>query len=154
MSACQTQHFGVIEYLPDQVVTFPVGLPAFEDERQFVLIEQSATIPVIFLQSLARPDLAFITLPMAVVEPSYRLSVSPEDLELLQLPPDIPATSPENVLCLAIVTVPEAGPPTANLMAPVVICRESRCAVQAIQSDSAYSHQHVLPATSPEERCS
>jgi len=59
-----------------------------------------------------------------------------------------------DVLCLAIITVPEGKPPTANLMAPLIVNRKTRLALQAIQVDSAYSHQHALPMPPVEERCS
>jgi flagellar assembly factor FliW len=149
----QTLHFGLVEYLPEQVIIFPAGLPAFEDERQFIPIEQPASSPVIFLQSLSRPDLVFITLPMTVVHPAYEVMLALEDRTLLELPPESQPPFGEDILCLAIVTVREGQPPTANLMAPVVISRGKQLAVQVIQSGTPYSHQHALAAP-VEERCS
>ena len=116
-------------------------------------MEQPASSPVVFLQSLSRPDLVFITLPIAFVEPAYQLIVAPEDLMLLELPQEPQPVIGEEILCLAIVTVREGHAPTANLMAPVVVSRRTRRALQVIQSDSSYSHQHVL-APPVEERCS
>lgn len=148
-----SEHFGAIEYSPEQVIRFPEGLPAFEDEREFLLVEQAATAPVVFLQSLRRPDLAFITLPAVLVEPSFRLAPAPEDLEALGLG----AGAPEPVaglLCLAIVTIPDTGPPTANLMAPVVINLEARLGRQIIQTAVPYSHQHPLAPPAGEAKCS
>lgn len=147
-----TEHFGPIEYSPDQVIAFPEGLPAFEDEREFLLIERAATAPVIFLQSLRRPELAFITLPAALVEPSFRLAPAPEDLEALGLEGEVRPDA--GLLCLAIVTVPENGPPTANLMAPVVINLAARLGRQVIQAGAPYSHQHPLGPRSEEAPCS
>ena len=107
MTAYQTLHFGAIQFIPDQVITFPDGLPAFEQERQFLPIEQPSSAPLIFLQSLSRPDLVFITLPAGLVDPAYRLMAAAEDLELLGLPPDRQPDIREDVLCLAILTVAE-----------------------------------------------
>ena len=42
---------------------------------------------------------------------------------------------------------------TANLLAPVVIHWRTRLAVQAIQADSPYSHQHPLLAPAPVAPC-
>lgn len=149
-----SEHFGIICYQPDQVVTFPEGLPAFEEEREFLLIEQSSTAPVVFLQSLRRPGLAFITLPAGFVAPPFQLAASPEDLEALGLPAgSLPIPGPD-LLCLAIVTVAEARPPTANLMAPVVVNMRNRLARQVIMCDSRYSHQHPLVLPSGETPCS
>lgn len=146
-----TRHFGMIEYEADAVVEFPVGLPGFEQERQFVALQQPLHHPIVFLQSLQRPELCFITLPVQTIEPGYRLSIAPEDLRLLGLPEDRQPEMGAEVLCLAIISVAEGQPPTANLLAPVVINLKNRRATQAILSESGYSHRHPLLAESQEE---
>jgi flagellar assembly factor FliW len=45
---------------------------------------------------------------------------------------------------LAILSVSENRPPTANLLAPVVINLRTRVAIQAIRLDTAYSHEQPL----------
>jgi|YNPBryBLVA2012_1023415.scaffolds.fasta_scaffold00286_11 flagellar assembly factor FliW len=146
-----TRHFGTIEYDPEAVFQFPAGLPGFEDQRRFLPLQQPNVEPIVFLQSLDRPDLCFITLPVQTIEPGYRLSISAEDLRLLGLPEDRQPEMGKQVLCLAIVAVAEGRPPTANLLAPVVLNLENRRAVQAILSDSPYSHRHPLPAGGQED---
>jgi|YNPBryunderm2012_1023409.scaffolds.fasta_scaffold00984_11 flagellar assembly factor FliW len=147
----ETRHFGIVEYERDSVFEFPAGLPGFEDQREFVALQQSHIRPIVFLQSLRRPDLCFITLPVQAIEPGYRLSLSAEDLRLLELPEDRQPEIGKQVLCLAIVAVAEGQPPTANLLAPVVVNLANRRAVQAIMSDSGYSHRHPLPVPPREE---
>ncbi|MGB9605535.1 MAG: flagellar assembly protein FliW [Bryobacteraceae bacterium] len=147
----QTRHFGLIEYGWEAVFHFPAGLPGFEDEHEFVALEQAHVRPIVFLQSLRRPDLCFITLPVQTIEPGYRLSLSAEELRLLELPAERQPELGREVLCLAIVAVAEGQPPTANLLAPVVINLANRRAVQAIMSDSGYSHRHPLPVPAGEE---
>jgi len=147
----QTRHFGTIEYDSDSVFEFPAGLPGFEDEREFVALEQPHIRPIVFLQSLRRAELCFITLPVQSIEPAYRLSLSAEDLRLLELPEERQPEIGSQVLCLAIVAVAEGQPPTANLLAPVVVNLANRRAVQAIMSDSGYSHRHPLPVAPREE---
>ena len=149
-----TKHFGAVSYTEEQIIHFPAGLPAFEQERQFLLMEQEATAPVVFLQSLSWPELSFIPLPLPLVHPAYQLAMSPEDLELLALPPDRQPTLGAEVYGLAIVTVPDGGPPTANLAAPIIINTRSRHAVQAIQADAGYSHAHPLSTPKGEKECS
>ena len=144
MRQLHTAHFGTVEYQEDSVLDFPQGLPAFEDETRFLLIEQPATAPVIFLQSLQSPALAFITLPVLLVDPSYQLAVPAEDLQILALPEDRQPVIGTEVLCLAIATVTPGFPPTANLMAPVVVNLAARRAVQTIQPNVPYSHQQPL----------
>ncbi len=150
----ETKHFGVVEYGEESVFDFPAGLPGFEDEHRFIAIEQPSTKPILFLQSLRTPDLCFITLPVLVVDPGYEPAISPDDLRLLELPEHRQPRLSSEVLCLAIISVSEGKPPTANLLAPVVINLKTRRAVQAIQSESGYSHRHVLFAGREEETCS
>lgn len=144
MPAIATAHFGVIEYSAADVIQFPQGLPAFEDEIEFLAIEKSTTTPLIFLQSLRDVNLVFITVPTLAVDPAYRLAISPEDLAELELEP---ARQPEvgrEVASLAIVTMKGTEPATANLMAPVVINQSTRRARQVLQPWTGYSHQHRL----------
>ncbi len=147
----ETRHFGTIEYERDAICEFPAGLPGFEQEREFLALELPHTRPIVFLQSLRRAELCFITLPVQSIEPGYRLQMAPEDLRLLGLPEDRQPELGSEVLCLAIVAVAEGQAPTANLLAPVVINLANRRAVQAIQSDSGYSYRHPLPVPGEEE---
>lgn len=114
---------------------FPFGIPAFETEKHFRLIERD---PLLFLESETNPKLSFLLLPVALIDPDYKLAMSAEDREAIGAREDTP------LLCLAVVTAAEDSPPTANLLAPVVINPESGRAVQAVRSDSVYSHKKVI----------
>lgn len=153
MPEIETAHFGKLEYGEESVVHFPDGLPAFEHRRRFLLIERASSAPLLLLQSLEDPDLCFVTLPVDRIVPGYRLSMSADDCHTLGLDPDAPLHIGQNVICLAILTLGQQCPTTANLLSPVVIEPVSRRAVQAIQIESPYSHQHPLFA-SPEAPCS
>ena len=150
MSSIETASFGRLDYSEDAILEFPAGLPAFEDQTRFVLIERSDLAPLVFLQSLTRQDLAFPALPVAAVVPGYDLDIPEEDRALLGLtgPPDAAAA---NLLYLAVVTISAEAPATVNLMAPVVVNSALRRAVQVIQTAPRYSHQHPLfvPQESP-----
>jgi flagellar assembly factor FliW len=143
MPSVQTQYFGVISYEPGSTLHFPRGLPGFEERRLFVALRFSDTQPLVFLQSLEEPGLCFITLPVLAVDARYRLGISPEDRELVGLPTVRPLRIGEDVLCLAVIAIRETGP-TANLLAPVVINLHNQKAVQAVDPESGYSHQHAL----------
>jgi flagellar assembly factor FliW len=106
----------------------------------------------VFLQSCAAPELCFLAAPLAAIDSAYDLVVTPEDLRRLGLDENRQPRVNQEVLCLAILSAPENGPLTANLLAPVVIHMVTRRAVQAVRSDSRYSHQH--PLAPPEAICS
>src|SRR5580700_1626154 len=86
MARIQTKCFGEVEYSPDAVFEFPNGMPGFEAERAFLFLNQPATHPLMFMQSLSRPDLCFILLPVLAADPHYKLRISHEDLTALRLP--------------------------------------------------------------------
>ena len=137
----ESKQFGIVEYSPEDVIEFPLGLPAFERETAFLLIERPQSKPMVFLQSLARPELCFVTLPIRVVDTDYQLCLGAEDLPVLGVRESQLATG--NLICLAIVSLTDSRP-TANLLAPVVVNVEARRAVQAIRMDARYSHQHPV----------
>ena len=151
MAQAKTKQFGTIDYRNEETVEFPLGLPAFEQERKFLLIQRPETGPMVFLQSLGQPGLCFVTLPLLVVDPFYQLSVSAEDLRVLGLTESLlKGEQPEvgrEIEALAIMSVTNSCP-TANLLAPVIVNilpRSQRLpgiGVQAIRLDSQYSHEH------------
>ena len=147
-----TKYFGPLEYQERDVVRFPSGLPAFEEELEFLVIEPAAQAPLTFLQSAGQAGLCFLALPILAIDPQYALAVSAEDLSALDLEESRQPAIGGEVDCLAVIAAPEQGSPTANLLAPIVINRKNRLGVQAIRVDSTYSHQHRLAPT--EEVCS
>jgi flagellar assembly factor FliW len=101
-----------------------------------------------FLQSTRQSGLCFLALPILMIDPQYALTVSAEDLAALEFDENRQPAIGGDVDCLAMIAAPEQGPPTANLLAPIVIHRGKRVGLQAIRIDAIYSHQHLL---GPEE---
>jgi hypothetical protein len=54
---------------------FPLGLPAFEDEKRFLLIERAEFSPLVLLQSAVRPELRFVCAPASILDPDYVIGV-------------------------------------------------------------------------------
>ena len=144
MPVLLTRYFGSIEYGVDDVIQVPLGLASFEDESQFLLLEPPSSAPLVFLQSLRLPSLCFLALPMQGIDPNYKLHITREDLEALELQTNRQPRIGEEIRCFAVIVVAENGPITANLLAPVIINPANRRGVQAIRIDSIYSHQHIL----------
>ena len=152
MPQIATKYFGVVEYQETDVVQFPSGLPAFEEETQFLVMEPLAQAPMVFLQSLSNPSLCFLALPILTIDPEYRLQMTAEDLHSLQLATDRQPGPGDGIICVALIAIAEDGSISANLLAPVVIHSGDRRGVQAVRVDSTYSHQH--PVTAKQEVCS
>ena len=72
MLSCDTTHFGCLEYDSAATIDFGEGLPGFEYERRFVVVQQPVNHPLVFLQSLQSAGLCFPALPVRVVEPATR----------------------------------------------------------------------------------
>lgn len=154
MPTCLTKYYGEMEYSEEAVLNFPLGLFGFETETRFLLIENPAVRPIVFLQSLSTPQLCFLTLPVFVVDQGYKLAISADDLALLELPAGRQPRIGEDVACLAIISVQENKPTTANLLAPVVVSLRSNKAAQTISEESSYSHQYVFLEPRQEAVCS
>ena len=157
MPQLQTKYFGTVTCDQNELFQFPLGLPAFEQEKSFAPLDLPGTAPLLFLQSTSRPDLCFLCFPVLVVDPHYQLSVSAEDLEALDLSTTRQPDIGEEVLVLALLSVQENQATTANLMAPVVVNPKTRRALQAIRGDAVYSHQYRIPnlesELKKEQRC-
>jgi flagellar assembly factor FliW len=139
MPSISTKQFGIVQFEEEDIFDFPNGLPGFEAEHRFLCIERPALRPVVFLQSIAKEELCFITLPARSVDPGYQLEVGPEERTLLGLASPEAGSLDQSLACLAIVCLPSEGAPTANLLGPVVLSRETRKGVQAVRDDCRYS---------------
>ncbi len=144
MPELRTKYFGTVTCDDSELFQFPLGLPAFEGERSFMPLELPGTQPLLFLQSVLRPELCFLCFPVLVVDSKYKLAVPCDDLVLLGLRPGRQPALGSEVLVLALLSVQDHKPITANLMAPIVVNPKNRRAVQSIRVDNIYSHQHGI----------
>jgi len=144
MPSIETQYFGSLDYVEESVFHFPHGVPAFEEEKSFVLIQTPERQPLVFLQSLGRPGLCFLALPILAVDQKYQLEIAPEDLEELGLDPRRQPVLDAEVMVLALIAGHGEFLACANLMAPIVLNVRTRRGLQAIRRDSRYSHQYPL----------
>lgn len=137
MRAIETPRFGLVRYNEQEVIEFPAGLPGFEGEHQFLLIEAPASEPLCFLQSVSTPALSFICAPVKLIDPKYEYRLSRGDREILAMPNT--GVSPGTQLeWLAILCFADPDAPTANLLGPVVLRRDLGLGVQSIREDARY----------------
>ncbi len=145
MPSLETKYFGTLPYSEGAVFHFPRGIPGFDEEKRFVLIEVAERAPLVFLQSMAQKGLCFAAFPIQVVERQYQLAIAPEDLEDLELDPGRQPALGVDVTVLALISWHGQSRITANLMAPVVLNLKTRHGLQAIRRDARYSHEHPIP---------
>ena len=85
MKKVNTLRFGEVEVAEDKIVHFADGIPAFEDEHEFVIVPYDEESPYVFLQSLATPDLAFLMTMPFVFFPDYEFEIDDENQNKLEL---------------------------------------------------------------------
>jgi len=151
MPSVETKFFGTLPYAAESLFQFPQGLPAFEEEKIFVLIESPEKAPLVFLQSMARAGLCFVALPILAVDKNYQLAIAPEDLKDLGLDERRQPALGADVVVLALLSLHGEFLATANLMAPIVLNVKTRRGLQAIRRDSRYSHEHPVAAEAAPE---
>ena len=117
MRKITTTRFGEIEEDESKIVHFAAGLPAFEDEHEFIIIPYDEESPYVFLQSAVTPDLAFLMAIPFIFFPDYEFRLEDDVLESLAL------ERQEDLLLYTLLTIPgkDIREMTANLLAPIVI---------------------------------
>ena len=143
MPICHAKYLGELEYHEQAIIRFPDGIPGFEHEREFLLIDRADLKPLVFVQSLHAVDVCLLALPILVACPDYRLQLAEADLETLELATGTAPRIGHEAACLAVVTFRETGA-TVNLLAPITINLRNRLAVQAISLASGYGIQQQL----------
>jgi len=146
----ETSRFGSIEVSDDESVVFPDGLPGFRGRHEFVLLgggqlpgaadtdEQS----LFWLQDVADPDLAFLTMVPWSAYPDYEIDIDPAD---------IGGAAADDLCILVVVTVrrEDGGMRlTSNLLAPIVIDTGARLGQQVILNDPSWPVHAPLAETS------
>ena len=136
-----SRYFGAIAFADEDVLSFPRGLPAFEEERRWLLLDDGES-SVRWLQSIDDEGPALPVTAPDVVMPDYNARISEDDLELVGAP------EASDLVLLAVLSVPEVEPwrMTVDLRAPILVNIRTRRAVQVIALDEEYSVRHpALP---------
>ncbi len=127
--------------LQHQIITMPIGLPAFETVNDYMMIANEEEEPFIWLQSTENKSLAFITIDPFLICPSYLPDIPNDDISFLEIEKE------EDAFILSIVNInnPDIGTITANLVSPLVINWKTCRAKQAIlQNHHLYSVRHII----------
>lgn len=122
-----------IEVSEEQIFAFEPGIGGFESLRRYALIPE-ADSPVDWLVSLEDPDVCFALLEPFAFDPGYTFELTDGDAEALGM------REPGDALVRSILTLNEdPAKITANLLAPLVLCRRTHMARQVIVQDETYA---------------
>ncbi len=131
----ETKYFGSMEVEEEKVIRFEKGLPGFQDEKAFVLIDFPDNPVFQILQSTTTPPVAFVVTSPYHFKKEYAFDLAEQVKEELGI------TKSEQVNVLSILTLREPFvESTINLQAPLIINANSLVGQQIILSDE-YSSQ-------------
>lgn len=124
----RTSLFGEQTIDPNTVLTFPQGIPGFEDNTTYKLFTQEGSEIIYWLQSLDNEDLGFSVADPADFNINYLFELTDEEEQLLNL------SDVDDVACLLILQKNENddGKPVikGSLASPLVINTKTRLGMQ------------------------
>lgn len=137
-----TTRFGELEVNPDAILTFPRGLPGFDGCYRYQLLHEDKAGPVVFyLQSLDDPTVAFSIVDPALFGFNYELTLSDEEVVLLQ------AESSADLAVVLMVYKPAGnmqekalfmGGISANINGPLVLNLNKKLGLQKVLVGAQY----------------
>lgn len=127
----QSKLLGNQEINPDTIITFPRGIPGFEDKTHFKLFHQEGSEIVYWLQSLDDLDLYFSVAHPLHFNINYNFTLTDEEQELLQV------EKGEDLLILILLhkdDEQEEGKPTikGSIKSPLLINSQKRIGYQKV----------------------
>jgi flagellar assembly factor FliW len=135
----ETKYFGKMEIDKNKNIYFPKGIPAFDHIREFVLLSFPDNDIYFCLQSVKKPEIAFILISPWDFFSDYDFRIPQDDLAELGI------EKQEQVQVYNIITIPhDPKDMTANLMAPIVINTFNRRGKQIVLYESEYGTKHPL----------
>lgn len=128
----KTRDFGEQNISENNIISFPDGIYAFEDEHRFVLLSPlGENVYPAWLQSVDNENLCFIVFDPKQIVSDYTVTAEEESLAAAELG----ESSDPHYLVLAVVPE-EYRDTTVNLKSPIVINTEKMLAVQAIATEN------------------
>jgi len=134
-----TSHFGKVSFFSKEVYCFHKGIYGFPEEKTFIFLKLKENEPFIWLQSVEKPDLAFVLVNPSFLFQDYNPHIGLDELE------DIKAIDSKSVKVYVIVTLPpEMKDCHVNLLAPLVINPRKKLGKQVVLKDTGYKIQHFI----------
>ena len=135
----QTTRFGEIEIDNDKLIYFPEGLIGFEECKQYFMLYREENNCVWWLQSVQRPEVAFILTDPLNFIPDYEPILTSDDMRILQ------SADPTELDFSVILVVPDDPcEMTANLLGPIVVNTSKRIGIQVVLRDNRYSAKFLV----------
>ena len=137
-----TTRFGTITIDEHKIITMPLGMLGFPDEKRYVIVQHKENSPFFWYQSVDDPALAFVITSPFFFVPDYSV---PLDDAIKEMSWDEEEVG-DKVELYVVVNIPNGSPNemTANLIGPILVNTETFQALQMVVTDSPYSHRFPL----------
>ncbi len=141
-----SDRFGDLEIDAGDVLTFPNGLIGFPTERQFVLIRNTRSNVIAWLQST---QTSYLALP---VVSAHALATRYPDVPVEQLAEAAGVgVDPDELAVVVVLSAPPSQPATVNLMAPIVVNASTRTGAQVLLEGTQFSTRELFALPAPSE---
>ncbi|BEL11183.1 flagellar assembly protein FliW [Actinoplanes sichuanensis] len=118
-------------------ITMAVPMPGFPSHRDFVLVRLNEDGLLYAFTSIDNPELRFLVAPPEPFFPEYAPEIENAVFAALN------TKDPDRLLLLTVITAGE-NETTANLLAPIVVDRDSMRAMQVVLSGSGYPVRAIM----------
>ncbi|GIF43635.1 flagellar assembly protein FliW [Actinoplanes xinjiangensis] len=118
-------------------ITMAVPMPGFPSHRDFVLVRLNDDGLLYAFTSIENPELRFLVAPPEPFFPDYAPEIENGVFAALN------TKDPDRLLLLTVITASE-NETTANLLAPIVVDRDSMRAMQVVLSGSGYPVRAIM----------
>ncbi|MDD5673490.1 MAG: flagellar assembly protein FliW [Chitinivibrionales bacterium] len=126
-------------YSKTDIITFPGGVPGFEANKEFVLVQIPEYVPFEWLVCIDGSRLRFAVINPLLFKADYSPELDKSHFDELKI------EKPEDVLLYAIVTIRENPlESTANLVGPVLVNKALRLGKQIILEDERYTTREPI----------
>ncbi len=134
-----TTRFAALDVEEEKMILMQRGILGFEGYKRFVLLMPSPDEPLLWLQAIDDPALAFVVANPSIIKRDYNPAIMEYELELLNI------QRSEDIILLSIVTVhSQPWRVTANLRAPILINAANRKANQIVLEETVYPVQYLI----------
>lgn len=135
----QTKFHGVLDINENYIIDFKYGIPGFEQETKFIILELFEGSAYKVLQSIQHSYVAFIMVDPWMFESSYEFDLKESVIEELQI------KTPQQLEIYSIMTISnDFSKSTINLLAPIIIHRDENMGMQFVLEGTSYTTKYPI----------
>jgi flagellar assembly factor FliW len=127
-----SSRLGEITFDEDKVITFPEGIPGFNDFKKYIILQKEDNNIFFIMHSIENKDLAFIITSPFLFKLDYMFQLSADDYKFLNI------TKIDEIAIFAITKIDKEKNIFINLKAPLCINFQSKRGKQVILYDKDY----------------